>query len=338
MSATDEHALGAEYDVISLGEVMLRLAPPRFQRLRRAASLDIEVAGAQLNVAADLARLGKRSAFVSKLPDNALGELARDACASYGVDMRYVARVEGARMGLNFLEFTVTPRAPVTIFDRGGSAASTMTAADFDWGEVLSGARVAHTDGIFPGLNAGCQGATRAYLEAARHQGCTTTFDMNYRQHVWPPDDARRALEQLLPLVDVVVTSPNVSKALFGFTGDDEQVARGYADAFGCATVVVTRREMHGVERGAWSSLALHRGDALHGRRIAFEVVDRYGTGDAFVAGLVYGILERDVQFGLDFGNAACALAHTIEGDVAQASADEVMAVLDGDGDLGPRR
>lgn len=338
MRAATDAASSRGYDVVSLGEVMLRLAPPRFGRLRSARSLDIEVAGAQLNVCADLARLGKRTAFVSKLPDNALGLLARDVCSSYGVDMRHVRHVGGARMGLNFLEFTATPRSPVTIFDRGGSAASTMTADDFDWDGILRGVRVAHTDGIFPGLNAGCLSAVKAYLEAAGRQGSATSFDMNYRKHVWPPDAARGALTDLLPLVDTLVTSPDVSRSLFGFAGSDEQVAKAYADAFGCSTVVVTRREMDGVERGAWSSIALHEGEVLHGRRMAFEVVDRYGTGDVFVAGLLYGMLERDVAFGLDFGNAASALGHTIEGDVAHVSAAEVMAVLDGDGDLGPRR
>src|SRR5450432_36280 len=145
------------FDLVSLGEVMLRMSPPRYERLRRARSLDVQVAGAQLNVAANLARLGKRTAFVSKLPDNELGMLARDMCQSYGVDMSHVPLVPNTRMGVNYLEFTATPRVGVTIFDRQGSAASTMQPTDFAWADILTGARAAYTDGIMPGLSDGCR-------------------------------------------------------------------------------------------------------------------------------------------------------------------------------------
>ena len=116
-------------DVVCLGEVMLRLSPPKFERLRQATRLDVCVAGSQLNVAADLAQLGKRTAFVSLLPANELGVLARDACQGYGVDVSHLKLVDGARMGVNYLEFGATPRAGVAIYDRAGSAASTITAA-----------------------------------------------------------------------------------------------------------------------------------------------------------------------------------------------------------------
>src|SRR5215510_2029537 len=117
--------MSTTYDLVSLGEVMLRMSPPRFQRLRRASTLDIYVAGSQLNVAANLARLGKRTAFLTKLPDNELGLLAYDTCLSYGVDMSHVPLTPDTRMGVNYLEFTVTPRTGVTVYDRQNSAAST---------------------------------------------------------------------------------------------------------------------------------------------------------------------------------------------------------------------
>ena len=107
--------------LVSLGEVMLRMSPPRFQRMRSTRTFDVHVAGAQLNVAADFARLGGEGAFVSRLPANELGALAYDACLSYGVDMRHVQRVEGARMGVNYLEFSPSPRAPVAIFRDPGT-------------------------------------------------------------------------------------------------------------------------------------------------------------------------------------------------------------------------
>lgn len=318
------------YDLVSLGEVMLRMAPPPYERLRRTRRLDVEVAGAQLNIAANLARFGKKTAFLSKLPDNEFGILARDTCAAYGVDMQYVPLIPGARMGLNFLEFTVTPRAPVTIFDRKGSAASSIEPADFDWAALLQGVAIAHTDGIFPGLSAGCREATKQYLTTARQQGCATSFDLNYREHLWTPETARACWSELLPQVTILVTNQSVTETVFGFSDTEENIARWYHEEFGCDWVCVTHREMDGVLRGAWRAVMFADGEVYAGRRYTFDIIDRYGTGDAFLAGVLYGYLEQraNPQFAVDFGCAACALAHTVEGDIAQFSAEEVLPLL----------
>ncbi|MCL4249337.1 MAG: sugar kinase [Anaerolineae bacterium] len=314
--------------LVTLGEVMLRLSPPRFQRLRSARSLDIHVAGAQLNVAADFARLGGEAAFVSKLPATELGWLAHDTCRSYGVDMRHVQMLPDVRMGINYLEFTVSPRAPVAIFDRKGSAASTMTPDDFDWAAILDGATIAHTDGIVPGLGDSVRETATAFLQTARAMGVKTSFDVNYREHLWTESAARACWEQLLPLVDVIVTNRGVSEAVFDFHGSDEDIMRAYHDAFGCEWVCLTQRELFGLERGAWSSKLLAGGQVFAGRRYEFESLDRYGTGDAYFAGVLYGYARSDAQYAVDFGDAACALAHTTEGDVIPFAAHDVERLL----------
>ena len=226
----------------------------------------------------------------------------------------------------------------MAVYDRAGSAASSITAGDFAWVEVIQGARLAYTDGIFPGLGVGCFEATLAFLTAAREQGALTCFDVNYREHLWSIERARDAWREILPLVDILATNRSVSELVFGFTGSDGELLTHYHDAFGCGTVCLTTREMSGVLRGAWSSRARHEGTVLQGRRYEFDVVDRFGTGDAWFAGFLYGYLERDVQFALDFGDALCALAHTIEGDVARISAAEVMPLLTAEPDLRVRR
>jgi 2-dehydro-3-deoxygluconokinase len=327
-----------KYDLVSMGEVMLRLAPPRYERLRQARSLDVTVAGSQLNVAADLACLGWRTAFLSKLPANQLGILARDTCKGYGVDMAHVHMVPGVRMGVNYLEHAVAPRVSVVVYDRAGSAASTIDPGDFDWAAILRETGVAYTDGIMPGLSEGCRQAALCFLRAAREEGCLTAFDLNYREHLWTKEGARDVWSEMLPLVDVVVTNRSVSEAVFGYQGSDDEIMRRYAQDFGSLVVVLTTREMFGILRGAWSSQALHEGAVLQGRRYQFDVVDRIGTGDAFTAGFIYGYVEKGVQYGLDFGNALCAIAHTLEGDVAQVSAAEVGAMLSDDYSLRVRR
>jgi 2-dehydro-3-deoxygluconokinase len=326
------------YDVVSLGEVMIRLSPPKHERLRRATSLDVHVAGSQLNVAADLARLGKRAAFLSKLPANELGLLARDACMGYGVDVSHIQLVPAGRMGVNYVEFGATPRAGVAVYDRAGSAASAITATDFPWRDILAGTRLAYTDGIFPGLGEGCLAASGAFLEAAREEGCVTCFDVNYREHLWTPDAARAAWHGLLGYVDVLATNRSVAETVFGYRGSDEEIAARFHDEYGCEVVCLTSREMPSVLHGAWSSLALRGGEVIHGRRYEYDVVDRYGTGDAWFAGFLYGYLSRDLRYALDFGNALCALAHTMEGDVVHASESEVGALLAPEYDLRVRR
>ena len=326
------------HDLVSLGEVMLRMSPPRYERLRQATRLDVRVAGSQLNVAANLAQLGKRTAFVSKLPANELGLLACGVCQGYGLNVSHLQLVEGARMGVNYLEFGATPRAEVAVYDRAGSAASSIEASDFAWTEITRGTRLAYTDGIFPGLGAGCFEATLAFLTAAREQGAVTCFDVNYREHLWTIERAREAWQVILPLVDVLATNRSVSESVFGYAGSDQELLARYHDAFGCGTVCLTTREMSGVLHGAWSSIARHEGTVLQGRRYEFDVVDRFGTGDAWFAGFLYGYLEGDIQFALDFGDALCALAHTIEGDVARISAAEVMPLLAAELDLRVRR
>jgi 2-dehydro-3-deoxygluconokinase len=316
-------------DLIALGEMMLRLSPRRYERLRRASSLELRACGAQFNIAADLAALGRHSAFLTRLPDNELGHLAQSLAAGFGVDMSYAQFIEAGRMGLIFVEFGRSPRRNAHLYDREGSAASTITAGDFDWAVLVSGARFAYTDGIFPALNSGCQSAALAFLSAARQAGCTTCFDINYRESLWRDRDPLALYRQALPLVDVLVTNRTVSETVLGYSGSDEELLAAYQSDFGCRLVCLTYKEMQGLERGTWRSLARLNQQVVSGRNFDFEVVDPFGAGDAFFAGLIYGLGENgDLQTALDFGNALCALAHTVEGDQAIFSAGEVEALL----------
>lgn len=324
--------------LVSLGEAMLRYSPPRNQRLRAATSLSIHLCGAQFNVAANLAFLGKSTVFLSRLPDNELGQLARSAGMNCGIDMSYVRMTPDSRIGTVYVEFGAEPRANIHLYDRKDSAASEISAGDFPWKEILKDSQLAYTDGIFPGLSRNCREATLEFICVAREVGSAVCFDMNYRATIWTPDEASNAYRQILPSVDILVTNHAVSQMVLGFHGSDEEVAQRYRGDFGCSTVCITSREMMGNRRGKWKSLALDKEEIVYGRPFEFEVVDRFGTGDAFFSGFLYGYSERNAQFALDFGNALCALAHTVEGDVIPVSVHEVMALLDGPANANIRR
>jgi 2-dehydro-3-deoxygluconokinase len=316
------------YDIVSLGEMMLCLSAPKYQRLRHTTSLNVRVCGAQFNIAANFASLGRKSAFLTALPANEMGYLAESIGAGYGVDMSHTVFLDEARMGLIFLEYGREPRRHSHIYDRGQSAASKISATTFVWPEILSGAKMAYADGILPALNRECRQAIFAYLNAAKEAGCTTCFDVNYRESLWQSAAAAEFYRAILPQVDVLVTGRTFSEDLLGYSGSDEDILRAYQREFGCSTVCLTYRNMQGMTRGSWRSMALSGDQIVNGREFDFAVVDQFGTGDAFFAGFLHGILEKDVRYGLDFGNAFCALAHTIDGDPAIFSRDEVESLL----------
>jgi 2-dehydro-3-deoxygluconokinase len=331
------------YDLISLGEPLLRLSPRPGVPLRKADALELQVAGSQLNLAANLAQLGWRTAFLTKLPDNPLGWRTLDACRTYGVNVDHVSLVPGAKMGVTYVEFSAEPRAAEIVYDRARSAASTIAPADFDWADLARQTRLAYTDGLFPGLSASCRESTEVLVSAAKQAGTTTAFDMNYREHLWTAPEARDCWLRLLPKIDVLVSNRNVSEQVLGYGGSDEDLLKRYAGEFGCELVCLTYRETLSSRRGAFRSVALSGGNLgggklLEGVRREFDIVDRYGTGDAWLAGLLFGLDCQGAQHGLDFAGAMIALAHTVFGDVPFVTKKQVESVLSGHSGLDLRR
>lgn len=327
------------FDLISLGEPLLRLSPPPYGQLQQTASFQTRLAGAQMNIAADLACLGKSAAFITKVPDNPLGALAIDTCRAYGIDVRYMRRQAHSRMGLVFVEFSVAPRVPLSVFDRARSAASTIGAQDFDWPQILADSKLAYSDGIFMGLSESTFAAGQAFFETARKTGCTTCFDVNYREHLWTKETAHTALIKILPLIDVLVINRDVAEKIFGYRGGEEDLMRRFTVDFGCRLVCCTSREIIDLQHGAWQSCALAEGKFFQSRRYAFDIIDRYGTGDAWFAGLLWAFLEKkELDYALNFAGALCALAHTIEGDVINLQLPDIQAMLNDKIDLHIKR
>src|SRR5919202_1597120 len=184
------------HDVFTVGETMIRLTPKGFIRLEEASELELRIGGTESNVAIALARLGLRPAWASRLPRNPLGELTARRILSFGVDVSHVRWVDGARMGLYFIEPGAAPRSSLVLYDRAHSAASSMTPDDFDW-SVLGRARHVHLTGITPALSATAAETVARALAEARGRGRTVSFDVNYRARLWP---AAVACEGLLPL------------------------------------------------------------------------------------------------------------------------------------------
>jgi 2-dehydro-3-deoxygluconokinase len=321
------------HEVIAFGEVMVRLAPPHFQRLEQARSLDVEIGGAELNTATGLARLGRSAAWVSRLPDNPLGKLVANRVREAGVSTEFVQYDSDARCGLYFLEFGASPRASSILYDRKDSAISRAARGTFDWRAIFAGTKWFHVTGITAALSPTTAEVVEESMRAARAAGATISVDLNYRSKLWSRQRAAEVMGALLPLCDVLLASEADAEFLFGITGTDfTEVAEGLVEKFGVKTVVGTRREADLVWRNRFAVVGYSAGQTYESAWYEVEIVDRLGAGDALASGLIHGLLDGDLKKGLDYGAAMGALKHTIPGDLPWVTREEVEAVLQGQG------
>jgi 2-dehydro-3-deoxygluconokinase len=321
------------FDVITFGEAMLRLSPPGFRRLEQARSLDVLAGGAELNTAVALARLGRSAAWVSRLTANPLGRLIANQVREAGVSADHVVWTAEDRVGLYFVEFGAAPRASSVLYDRKGSAIANLRPGVVPWAEVFRGGRWFHVTGITPALSPSAAEATREALGAARAAGLTTSIDLNYRAKLWSPAEAGRWMTEFMAACDVLITTEEDIERVFGITGTDyAQVAAQVVRRFPLRLVAITLRENPLVWKNTWTAIAYQDGAVFRTRSYEVEIVDRLGAGDAFAAGLIHGLLDGDVQKGLDYGVAVSALKHSMPGDFAWVTREEVEAILKGPG------
>ncbi|MBM4339204.1 MAG: sugar kinase [Deltaproteobacteria bacterium] len=322
------------YDVVTFGEAMVRLSPPNYQRLEQTKSFDVNPGGAELNVAVGVTRFGMKSAWVSKLPKNGLGYLIRNRAQEFGVDCSHMVWSDKGRAGIYFVEFGASPRASSVLYDRAHSAISMIQPGEVDWAKVFTGSKHLHMSGITPALSASASETTAEALKAAKKAGCTVSYDLNYRKKLWTPADAKKIQEPLMENVDILITTEEDTNVVFGIKEKDyETAAEKLAKTFKFKIVAITLREDLSVLRNNWTAIAYQDGKIIRDRKYEVEIVDRVGAGDSFTAGFLYGWLKlKDVEKGVQYGNAFAALKHTIPGDFNWGTLDEVEAQLKGAG------
>ena len=338
-----EKAVGASPGVVTFGELMLRLSSAPGVRLRNANSFDLHFGGAEANVAVSLAQFGMNSSFVTALPDNDIGENAIGTLKSLGVNTSAIIRIRN-RMGIYFLEHGAGPRASKVIYDRAHSAFTEVTSDDFAWDQILDNADWFHWTGITPALGAEVLETLRTALEAAKRKGITVSADLNYRRKLWPAKEAEGILSELMSFVDVLFANEEDPATVFGISPAETDIERGKINIgsyksvaedlikrFGLEKVAITLRGSVSASQNRWSA-CLHNGENfLISPKYDVQVVDRVGAGDAFAAGLIYGILSgKDDQEALDFAVAASCLKHSIYGDFNLVDADEVENLASG--------
>lgn len=331
--------------VVTLGEIMMRLSTPGFQRFVQSDRFDVTYGGGEANVAAALCNYGLNGVFVSKVPDTAIGQAAINHLRRYGVDTQYIAR-GGKRLGIYFLETGASMRASQVIYDRSDASISEAEISDFDFDKIFEGADWFHTTGITPALSDKAAALTEAALKAARSKGITTSIDLNYRKKLWSKEKAREVMTRLCQYVDVCVGNEEDANDSLGFVSKGTDVTKGelnldgfkdvcrqMKEKFGFKYIASTLRESHSASDNGWSALVYDGNEFYHTKEYEVRIVDRVGSGDSFASGFIYGLVTgKSMKDAADFGVAASALKHTIPGDLNHATLADVNALVKGDG------
>lgn len=311
------------HDLVTLGEVLLRLSIPSPARFETARQLDLQIGGAEANVAAACARLGARTAWISALPANAWGDRVIQELRGHGVDCSFVRRPDDTRVGLYFLEYGVPPRPIRVLYDRKDSAFARLRAEDVDWRPVRD-ARLVHVSGVTAALGDGARALVRRAVTEARE----LSFDVNYRATLWTPDAARAFLDHVLPVARYFFLGESEARLVFGLEGSPERTLEAVARLAPKATVTLLR--------GREAALTLDAGRVVSpSRRHTVQVVDPIGAGDAFVAGFLWAALAgRRIEETVDIANAVAAIKCSTWGDIALVSPADVADVLAGGPDV----
>jgi 2-dehydro-3-deoxygluconokinase len=334
--------------IVTFGEIMLRLSPPGYQRFSQARVFDVIYGGGEANVAVSLANYGLPVDFVTRIPQNDIGEACIAFLRQYGVGVEKIVR-GGERLGIYFLEMGSMQRGSKVVYDRAFSAISTIEPGMIDWGSVFSHACWFHWTGITPAISAGTAAVCLEAVRTAKEMGLTVSCDLNYRKKLWkwgkPPGEV---MLELVKFTDVAIGNEEDAEKVFGIKAPESDVTAGKIESgqyrYVCEqlasrfpnlkTIAITLRASISASHNTWSAVLWHEDNFYVGP--AFDIthiVDRVGGGDAFMGGLIYGLrtYSQDYQRALNFAVAASCLKHSIFGDFNLVSVEEVEKLMGGD-------
>lgn len=330
--------------VVTLGEIMLRLSTPGFSRFIQSDSFYVVYGGGEANVAVSLANYGIDSYFVTKLPDNEIGQSAINHLRRFGVNTDFITR-GGHRVGIYFLESGAAMRPSKVIYDRANSAIAEAELEDFDFDFIFKDADWFHFTGITPAISEKAAILTKAACKAAKDHGVTVSVDLNYRKKLWTPEQAKKVMTELMEYVDVCIGNEEDADKVLGFRPGNTDVKKGqleiegYKDiaqrmvkTFDFKYVATTLRESYSASDNGLSALIYDGKEFYQSKKYDIRIVDRVGGGDSFAGGLIYGFLiGKDFKNALEFATGASALKHTVPGDFNLVSVHEVENLVKGD-------
>ena len=322
--------------VITFGEVMMRLSPPGYEKFSQATSFELVYGGGEANVAISCAYLGMKAAHVTRFPDNALGKAATQFLRKHWLSTEHVIYGDDM-MGKYFLEKGAVHRPSEVIYERERSSFSLIEPSMVNWEDVLKDADWFHWTGITPAISEGAYQCCLDAIKTANKLGIMVSGDINSRSNMWKYGKTmQEVIPDLVQYCDVVITSSRGIREMFGLGQLDDNfqvLAKQLMELFPNIKKVVkkTRRTISAshnqIQGKLWNGKEYIKTDMLN----ITHIIDRVGTGDAFAAGLVYGLLHYEDVQALDFATAACALKHTVPGDVNMVSLENVQSLMEGD-------
>lgn len=330
------------FDLMCFGEIMLRLSPPLNERLVRGELLEKRAGGAELNVASGLSLLGLRTGMLSKLPHNALGTFIKNRIRFLGVSDDYLVYDDSdeARLGVYYYENGAYPRKPSIVYDRKNSSINRISLDEIPE-TVYSDTRIFHTSGISLALSDNAREVSTELIRRFKAGGALISFDVNYRANLWREEQARAAIERILPDVDILFISEETSRRMFRKTGDLRGILRSYCEQYGVRIVASTQRTVISPKQHTFTSLLYDRDSDAFYTEPPYEnidVVDRLGSGDAYVAGVLFGLLRYgDPLKAVQFGNATSSVKNTIPGDLPSSDFAEIASIIRNHQSTGPQ-
>ncbi len=325
-------------EVVTFGEIMMRLSPPGRKKLDQAHQLDILYSGAEANVSAALAAWGMHAAHITRFPDNPLGFAATAAWRQLNVDMHFTA-YSADRLGLYFVENGAMNRSTNITYDRLPSAFSTIHKDSFDWEQILQDARWFHWTGITPALSQGAADCLLQALQVAAKKGIKVSADINYRSNLWQyGKKPGEIMEPLVALSHVIVAAETDTSKIFGIEGEatDEgfrKITSEIKKRFSAVECMLSsRRETISSSHNRLSGIFCDGTNLLHTRTYEMDnIIERIGSGDAFIAGYIYGRLEGwDNRKNIEYATASAVMKHSVEGDINRVSSKEILDLMDG--------
>lgn len=323
-----------EFDLLALGEILLRLSAPNNERIVRGDVFEKQVGGAELNVVSGVSLMGLRSGIISRIPDTSIGIFAKNKIRFSGVSDDYLVYDSGkdARLGVYYYENGAYPRRPGVVYDRAYSSMTRLSIKEFPE-KIYESARCFHTSGITLALSRACRETGIEMIKRFKEKGTWISFDVNFRGNLWTGDEARECIEQILPYVDIFFCSEDTARLTFKKEGDVKSIMKSFTQDYPISVVASTQRTVHSPKVHSFTSVIYDAKEDAYYEENAYqniEVVDRIGSGDAYVAGALYGLLCEDgnCEKALRYGNASSAAKNTIPGDMPSLNLEEIEDII----------
>ncbi|MBR1857031.1 MAG: sugar kinase [Oribacterium sp.] len=323
------------FDLVTMGQLMLRLSPPGNERIARSDVFEKNVGGAELNVAVGAALLGLHTGIISKIPSHDLGQFMKGTIRSYGVsdDFFIYDDAPDARVAVYYYEYGAYPRKPQVIYDRRNSSFFSLSSDEIS-PDVYEKTKCFHTSGITLALSPEIRKTTIEAIKKFKEKGALISFDVNFRGNLWTGDEARETILEILPYVDIFFCSESTAKLTFLKDGSCSEMIKSFTKDYPIKAVFATQRTVHSPKSHSFGSLAYDAEKDAYFEEPPYEnidVVDRIGSGDSYISGALYGLISSggDVREAVKYGNATSAMKNTIPGDLPQSNLKEINAVIE---------